>query len=358
MKKVIILLTAFCMFNIFAQALPDGLKTSTKKESKIDGKASSKKENIGDGSSLPSTAPQQTNYNRKAIDLIVFPNVKEFIAGMKYFSSSIEYKWEYLSQNYLDGEITSNGFQYAAGYAFDDYWGLRIDVEQVLSQKSKVTYGPVTVFNGQSVETKNDGFDDPQFSLLYRAMDISRDRYDMNLSLHFSPKLQDAETGTASKKGNNAKGRTNFGLEVEWGRRTPTFSWAAGLELSSYGKAESKDADDGDLTTISSYSTFTASGKFQWVVSSKVALDLNLALGSTGEYDVKYADGSRYNYESATTFLIGGAANITLQDKLYLVFDLAGVAVGDRTVTDEVGVTVTDTDRSAGIFKIGMIKQF
>ena len=247
---------------------------------------------------------------------------------MGYFSSNTEYKWTYLSKDYSNTEIESSGLDYVAAYAFNDYWGIAVTAEQVISKKSKVTYGPATNINGQSFEYKSNGFEDPIFSLAYRAMDISRDRYDMNLSLDFSPELQDAIDGTTSKKGNVAKGGTNVGAEVQWGRRSPTFSWAVGLELSNYGEAKSKDVEDGDITTVSSHSTFGASGMFQWIVSPKVALDLSLSLGNTGEYDVKYANGSRLNYESATIFGIGGTANITLQDKLYLTFGLLGCAIG------------------------------
>jgi len=341
MKKIIALLAISCIFRTFAQSLPDGMQATPQEEK--------------DGSTLPVTAPQQVDYSRKAIDLIAFPNAREVIAGVKYFLSSTEYKLKDQSQNYsnTETEIEYSGFDFEVAYAFDDYLGLSIEAKHVISSKTKITNGPETI------EYKSSGIGDPVFSAVYRAMDISRDRYDMNLSLHVSPKMQDVkEDATTGQQVNNAKGRTDIGVEVEWGRRVPTFSWSVGLKLDNSGKAEFKDSESGDITTIDSYGTFGVSSKLQWAISPKVAIDLNLTIENMGDFDFKYADGSTLNYDNAAMYAVGGTVKVTLQDKNYLTFDLMGVAVSDRNVTDEENVTLIVTERREGIFTVGIITQF
>jgi len=254
MKILIMVFSFFCALNIFAQSLPSGKqKTQPSKRNKQ--------------SSRPKTVPAQTVDTRKAVDLIAFPNAGHATVGAKFFSSAIEYTWQYQSREYSKGEILSKGIDYEAGYAFNDYWGARITAEQEISGNSKVTYGPATSINGQTYEYKSSGFDDPEFEVIYRAMDISKDKFDMNIKVSFSPKLQDAESATFSKKGNNAKGGRTFGVEIEWGSRGPSFSWMVGFDLTNYGTAESKDAEDGEITEVTSYNTFLSqvdsSGKFQ-----------------------------------------------------------------------------------------------
>jgi hypothetical protein len=346
MKQIIFLLITLFSLNSFSQVLPDGGQVDNS-------------EGFNSPSVLPSVGSQQSDYVHKATDLILFPNEKEVIASIEYFSTSVEYRWDYLSQEYSSTKVESTGLNYTAGYAFDEFWALGVTVEQLLTSKQKVTFGPATTSDGETSEYESEGFDDPSFLLVYRAMDVSRNRYDMNLTLKLSPKIQEAKGSTTNKKGNNAKGGTDHGIGVQWGRRDIGFSWAVGLDLDTYGEAKSKSAgSSGDVTTVDSYGTFSATGSFQWVVSPSVSLDLNLSLGSTGEIDVKYDDGSTLNYESASAFGIGGKANIKLQEKLYLTFDVMSVAIGDREVTDETGTTVTDTERGLGRFKVGLISQF
>jgi len=73
---------------------------------------------------------------------------------------------------------------------------------------------------------------------------------------------------------------------------------------------------------------------------------------------MKDASGSYMKYESTSTCAIGGAANILLGNEVYLVFDVIGIGVGDRNITDEQEHVYNDTDRAAGIVQAGIIAQF
>lgn len=301
---------------------------------------------------------QDFNDTRKATDLILFPNANELIAGINYYSSSVEFDWEYTFRNYSTNKITENGFEVAAMYAFNDNWAAAVDLQYATSQKSEVTYGPATTIDGTKVEAESDGLSDPNFAITYRALDAALNSFDMNISLIVSPKLQDAKAATANKDGNVAKGGTNIGADIKWGQRFRIFSWAVGASFLKNGKAEYKDADDGDLTTVSSYSTFDISGEFKWNITSKFSLGVNLSLASTGEYQVNDGKGGYINYESAPIISIGGTANIALQENLYLTFDATAAAVDERFVTDENNTLIRDTDRRATLLKVGIIAQF
>lgn len=64
-----------------------------------------------------------------ATDLIVFPNAKEVIVGVDYFSASLEYKWQYLSRNYSTTKFDARGVDYSIEYALNDYWGVSVSAE-------------------------------------------------------------------------------------------------------------------------------------------------------------------------------------------------------------------------------------
>jgi len=123
------------------------------------------------------------------------------------------------------------------------------------------------------------------------------------------------------------------------------------------GKAESKTVANGNINRISSYKTFAITSKFQWKISPKVTMDLNLGFGNTGKFNVSDADGTILKYDNTSRIAIGGTINISLADKLYLVTGLTGVDHGDRNVTDEVGAVIVDTDRTIGVFNIGLLTQ-
>ena len=290
--------------------------------------------------------------------MIGFPAKGKNILGIGYFSQNSGSEWLYQSRNYQETDVKESGIRIVSANAFSDSWAASISAEEAFSSTTKITYGPATTINGTSVEYKSSGFSDPEFGIIHRLMDISRDRYDMNISINYSPKLQNAKDASVDKKGNNARGGSTLETSLQWGRRGKDFSWAVGFSLERNGETESKDVEDGDTTKVTSHSTLSASGAFQWQLSPKVSLDLSLLLGSTGEFDVKYEDGSYLSYKSAASTTLGGSANILLKNEIYLVVGLAGSKIGDRNVSDENGDVLNNTEHSAGTFNIGVVAQF
>ena len=296
--------------------------------------------------------------DRKVTDLILFPNQGEIFTSLNIYSLTSEYEWIYLSSNFLKSENEITGTEISAMYSFTDQWAATISLDYVTSDKTKATYGPATTISGTTSEYESDGLKDPNFSITYRAMDTQDDGYDLNLSIKISPKLQDAKGSTTKTDGNVAKGATNSSVAIEWGKRNGYFSWATSLALTSNGEAESKDVDDGDITKVDSHGTFSISGKFQWQLTERLNLSTGLDISNTGDYRVSYSDGDYFDYESASILSLTIGTDIKLTESLYLNIDLLGAAVGDRTVTDEDNLSVTDTERKIGQFKIGLLAQF
>lgn len=300
---------------------------------------------------------QENSSQRRATDPVLFPEAGSFIVEAKLTSTVVEYTWEYIGREYLDGKIETTGASYSALYAFNDFFGLGLSIDQAFSSKAKATYGVASSQNGVSEETKSSGFDDPEVSFVYRAMDMSRDSFDLNLFVSASPSLIDAETATTTADGNNAKGGDTYDFGVKWGGRREGFAWAAGLTIAYSGEAESKTVATGEKTTVTSHTDFALSLEAKWDVSERVRLGVLLGLGGLGGYDVKYSSGTTNSYDSTSFVTIGGTADFLLVDELYLNLELAGTGVSDREVTS--GATVIDdTERSAGQFSVGLIAQF
>lgn len=310
-------------------------------------------------SSLPDTSEvaNLNEYSRTPIDLILFPDENKTFAGFSYSSTVLRYKVDYQTTEYLDAEIRSTELDVAVMHSLDDYWAIGVSVEQLFSSKSEVTYGPGSTRNGETSESKSSGLSDPSFSVTYRIMDVSRDRYDMNLTFDYSPKMQEAKGATSNTNGNNAKGGDTFSIGATWGRRSVDSSWAFGVTLNSYGESKSKDPDDGDITKVESYSTLGLTGSWQWIVSKKLAWDLGIFYGSSGEYRITFDDGSYNDYDSATIFSIGGTANITVGNKKYITAGITSSAMGERSIKSSSNITLTDTDRAAGTFSLGFVAE-
>ncbi|WP_044557128.1 hypothetical protein [Halobacteriovorax marinus] len=306
---------------------------------------------------LTSTMAQDLS-DRKVTDLVLFPNQGEFFMSFSLYSDKTEYDWEYLSRNYSSSEITSSGSNIAFMYSLTEMFAIGLELNYVSENKQKTTFGPATTSNGQTYEYKSDGLMNPTIALVYRALDTQTDGYDLNISLSVAPKIEDSESPTTTQDGNVAEGATNFSAGLLWGKRVDAFSWAAGFSLQSYGKAESKDVDDGDLTTASSYRTFTLTGKLKWDITERFDLYLGGELGNTGDFKVTYDDGTFIEYENASSVSLQFGSNIKLTESLYLNLDLIAAGVGDREVKDETNTIVTDTERSYGKFSLGLLANF
>lgn len=344
MSKYMIFFTMIIPFTLFGQTLPGEIESTD--DQQVENNIST--ENI------------ENNYHRKPIDLITFPNANEAILGFRYFSSNTEYNWEYIFQNYSENETKSSGLDYLAAYAFNDKWAAQVSFEQLLSRTSTTTYGPAssTPAPGTISKTKSEGFNDPSFRLVYRAMDISEHRYDMNISVSYSPKVQDSEIGNSNKKGNNAKGGSSLAGSIEWGRRDVNYSWSAGLEFLNFGEAEAKLISSGDKVKSTSYNAFSATGSFQWLITSGLTFQLDLAIASNGDFEVISQNGNRVKYEGSTNVGLGGSGHILLVPDTYLSLGVQSVALGERTVTLASGDELNSMDRSKLSVSASILTQF
>lgn len=362
MKVVLFIYLLITTMHVYGQALPDGINTSpalpqdaTASPTMPDGMGTAVKDNSKND--VKESLQPKNKYERKATDLILFPNYHEFIfaAGVHFFSSTSQFNsdaGELYKFDYSGRTLELNGL-----YALNENFALGLRLASS-SSKEEIKYGTGSTKSGTTTVSESKGFEDAVFALVYRAMDVSRDRYDMNISLLLSPKIQEAKGAAESKNGNVAKGRDEYSFLIEWGRRNLGNSWAFGLEISTIGDWKSKDASNGDETKINSYSTLGVTGDYQWSISPNFSIELNLGLSSTGAYKVTYYDGSYLDVESVALFKIGTTANILIGPKTYLVVSIAGLAAGDRNLTDKDGNQYVRSNNTSSEIAGLIVKQF
>lgn len=313
------------------------------------------------GGAIPAVVQPSTNirdYKTTPIDLILFPEAKTVFLGVDYISRSSSYSIDYDGDELLNFKGESDTLTLSSLYGINDKIALGAEISRVFDNSGTTTYGPGSTLDGDKTETNNPGLEDPSFIFIYRFLDVSRDRYDMNIGLTISPSLQSGKYASGSANGNAAKGRDEYTLFIKWGRRDPSFSWALGLNSTSFGKRKMKDAETGEVLKTSSYSTFEIISDFQWKLSKPFSIELNLAYGASGDFTNDYSDGSREEWEHQLYFGFGTTINYQINNSTYIRSKIAGVAGSPADIKTEDGEILTLQEPTEGIFTLGVLFQF
>ena len=284
--------------------------------------------------------------DRKPTDLVVFPNSGKFFWGI--IGGFVKKGGE--TERSRDGMVLFKGdtsdilqvLNFNGVYAIDDLWALSLETTYLISRKNEIN----------SEIDKYAGLGDPTFSLLYRMMDMSKDGYDMNLSLGFSPKLLEAKDPQPSaQEGSNGKGRTDFGVGIEWGKRYLGFSWALSMALFHRGK-EARDSFEGGTYTSSAYREAVFGGRLQWATVSgmMMGLDGNILRSS------KWRTSSGLDDMTKSEYGLGASLAFPVRKGSFVKLGIAQAWDKHDGVFEEMSSSVDNQiDRT---FHLGLIGQF
>jgi len=296
---------------------------------------------------------------RKYSDLVYSPNHGDFVVEAKYGSTYNKTKWEYLSREYFTSETNSDRASIGFGYGFSNNFAMAVRGSQLLTSKQEITYGPASTLNTQKFTYKSSGMEDPEIKAIYRARDgAAEGELSTIVYLEVTPKTKKAISATTTAKGNAANGGTNVQIGTEFGSKNANVSYSFDISLTSNGESKSKSATTGSETTTEAYGVLQGIASAQWQFGEKTNLRGSLGLGSVGKTKTKYANGTFYEYESSLLVILGGAIYHEVANKAYLFAELAGVGVSERTVKDETGIQIDETENSAGVFSVGFAKEF
>ncbi len=238
-------------------------------------------------------ADQASKYKRRVIDLLAIPHKGETYVGANY---------EYTkSKTYRGGDDDIRGKSNQVNIAIER------SLTENLSAQAQLGYllADATYYGSKNLGNSK-GVTDPVLGINYRALDISRDRYDLNLNPYFSPSIQDATSSSGGKDGNGTRGYSYMGIKTGFGRREGVSSWALNLELFQAFSGRYKDAETGDKTKTSSWQGIAWSGNYLKTLTPKFSIEGEIGSGwITGiEYTAKNGDKSHTN--SKTLFSISG----------------------------------------------------
>jgi len=350
MKIVFFVIALSCISVANSQTLPDGISKNP-----VDSVSNQPEVILPVADQAPGSAKK---YERKATDLILFPEAKKTILDANYQSQSNEYVWRYEGEDYANIETTTNSLNLRGLYAINDKIAVGATVSRVIKGKSTLKYGSASTKDGEKLNRESSGFRDVVLEAVYRVMDVSRDRYDMNVGVLLSPGIREAKDPSESKDGNAANGGNEYSLFLKWGRRNLGNQWSVGFQLNNFGESKSKDASTKDVTKTDSYSTIEINGDFQWLISNRFIFGLNMAYQNLGKYTITFADDTYDDYDDAPAFTFGATGNFLITDDTYIKLKYEMGAASDRDITGSDGTVISMEDLVGGVFTIGVLKQF
>ena len=296
---------------------------------------------------------------RKYSDLVYTPNHGDFVVEAKYVSTYNKTKWEYLSREYFTSETNADKASVGFGYGFSNNFAMAIRGSQLLTSKQEVTYGPASTLNTQKLTYKSSGMEDPEIRAAYRARDgAAEGELSTVVYLEVTPKTKKAVSATTTAKGNAANGGTIVQIGTEFGSKNANVSYSFDVSLTSHGESKSKPASGTTETTSEAYGLLQGVATAQWQFGEKTNLRGSLGLGSVGKQKVKYSNGTFVEYDASLFIILGGAVYHEVANKAYIFAELAGVGVSERTVKDETGIQINETENGSGVFSVGIAKEF
>jgi hypothetical protein len=263
---------------------------------------------------IPETiANQKSNskYKRRVIDLLAIPHKGETYIGASY-------GYDNLSSSSPIGQdefkTTSHQLNVFSERALTENLSIQAEIGYLLANKAN---------SGSENLGNSKGLTDPYFGINYRALDISRDRFDLNLSAYYSPSFQEGTYSTSNKDGNGVRGTRLIGFKAGIGRREELTSWAFIIDFFNMLEGSVRNAESGSKTKISSWQAISFSGEYMKAISQKIFLKGQLGIKRIGGKTYTYEDQSWDTSKVAHEFPISGTGYLEFDQNKFFTSSLA-----------------------------------
>lgn len=337
MKFVLVLFFTFIP-NAFSQILPDeGIKILD------NGNKLSEKNTDFFDRKIEEQIESESRYKRKVIDILAIPHKNE-----TYFMAEYEYSSSIKRDDYGD---TKRNIQLLD-------IGIERGITEVLSLQAQISY----LLSDTSYDGRTDdigvsrGISDPLFGLNYRLLDVSKDRFDLNINPYGSASFQEATYPSGNKDGNGARGYNLVGVKVGIGRRDIKSSWGVIFDFFRTFEGKLRAADNGDAVKVSSFKGASLSYDYMTELTPKINLKSQIGLGLLGGVDYSYPDGSSGSSETEGIVFasLKGYFELITQIYIYSEFGLSGSKFSNSTSSsfeseDERGASGTRYSISLGV---------
>jgi hypothetical protein len=337
------MLLLFCLApNAFSQVLPDAGVQIYPGASQVSPKT--------DAPLIPvveKSRTEESKYKRRVIDILAIPHEKETYVGASYdYSSSSTQR-----SGSDDYKVKSHEVNIGLERGLTDHLSAQVQWGYLLSD---------TAYSGSSNLGNSTGISDPYLGLNYRAMDISRNRFDLNINPYFSPTLQDATSSSERKDGNGSRGYQYTGIKAGIGRRDGPSSWAFSMDFFKAFNGEYQDAESGDKTKTSSFQAITIYYDYMKYFSEVFSLRGQIGLGAVEGVEYKFSDGStstsnsrRIIYGSIKTFY-------ETRPNIFLTSELGLSGSSDAGSSDSYTAEGKEISTNTGrfTFSLGVLAQF
>ncbi len=289
----------------------------------------------------PTSNPQSSMYRRSVIDLLAIPHSGETYVGANYVydsSSRVDSNDDLLKNK-------SNKTIIYAEKAMTENLSAQAQIGYLLSEST---------YTGSNNLGNSKGITDPLLGVNYRALDISRDRYDLNLNPYFSPSLQEATSSSPGTDGNGARGYSYLGVKAGLGRREDINSWAVSIDLFNAMNGHYKNTDTGEEVKTSSRNGVALTGQYMKKLTGTLSLKGELGIAKLGSMEYKFENGSTYTSSDSTIFSASGTGYLELYKHTFLTSSLA-VA---RSRSSPVGDQNNAINTNHFTFSLGFLTQF
>ena len=140
--------------------------------------------------------------SRELSDLMYLPKADTTFVSVDYLSTQSTADLEYQSRNFYSDDDTENTMTFNIGGTVSDNYGWLVSIPYTPNSKSKTTYGPAHVDDGETSTTESKGLNDIALRFKYRFAEQTESKSNMDINVSLSPKSGDAESGSTSKDGN------------------------------------------------------------------------------------------------------------------------------------------------------------
>lgn len=232
--------------------------------------------------------------------------------------------------------ITLNFVEQAIGYGVTDR----------LTVKTEILYAEAKIESSTSF-LESDGFQNPKFSLLYRAADQKDQGFYTDLKLSYAPDLFDAEDPATNKKGSLADGNDEFAFGFSFGKDIDRFTYKLDLDTIFKGNNETKDLSDDSVSTADS----TTDYKFGIETQYRIFDNTSINLGAD-----KLVKGTRAGrIKGGNELTLSAGVNYVLNSNLLLNLTYEVQEIDDKLQTSDNARSSYDTESKAYALKVRYI---
>ena len=236
-----------------------------------------------------------------------------------YGSSEIEIDSSEASASYqsylIDTDSDTTTFSQLLGLGITDRLSVGVQFSYLLDGETQSTISGQGINTVSSGKVESDGLKDPEIGLIYRLFSEEETSGNLDLSLTFSPKTGDGESGTSSRDENAKRGGSQFLGSVSYGKFVnENFEFVLSFVMVHNTSRDVKSLSNNTNTKYDSSTNFGFSGDVQYYANERAFL--NGTLGMVVYDDTVATDSTnvKTTYKYDPGFLVGLGAGYEVVD--------------------------------------------